>query len=310
MLHLDDATILDLLDLSSVTARVADAYAAWGRGRAATTQRVRAATDDGMASAMAAVVPPFKGGKIYATRDGRFTFVIVLFDLTGRFLCTLDGDAITRFRTPATCALAVRCLAAPDVQVAAVVGAGRQAWQHLAMLRAELPLLAEVRVHARRSDAAELLVKHAVDQGIPAVVAPSAAGAVDGAEVVVTVTSASDPLFPAEVVGDRTLLCAVGSTKYDRSEIDPEVVGRCVAVVADDLSGSRHECGDLIRAEAAGRFSWDRAVELHALVAGTVAVPRAGAGPVLFETQGAALQDVAAAGLAWQRYQPPTTREL
>ncbi len=32
-----------------------------------------------------------------------------------------------------------------------------------------------------------------------------------------------------------------------------------------------------------------------------VEVPRAGSAPVLFETQGVALQDVAAAGLAWER---------
>lgn len=304
MPHLDDATIRELLDLPSVTAAVGDAFAAWGRGAAATTQRVRAAAGLGMASAMAAVVPPFSGGKVYATRDGRFTFVIVLFDLEGRFLCTLDGDAVTRLRTPATSALAIRHLAAPDVRVAAVVGAGRQSWPHVEMLRAELPALAELRVAARRPDAAELLVKRAAGEGIPAVVARSAPAAVDGAEVVVTVTSATEPLFPGAAVGDRTLICAVGATKYDRCEIGPDVVERCVAVVADDVTGSRVECGDLLRAEAAGRFSWDRAVELHAVVAGRTTVPRAGDGPVLFESQGVALQDVATAGLAWQRYEP------
>jgi ornithine cyclodeaminase/alanine dehydrogenase-like protein (mu-crystallin family) len=309
MLHLDDATILDLLDLRSVTACVADAYAAWGHGHAATTQRLRAAAGDGMASAMAAVVPPYSGGKVYATRDGRFTFVMVLFDLDGRFLCTLDGDAVTRLRTPATSALALRHLAVPGAHVAALVGGGRQAWQHLLMLRHELPLLTELRVYARRPDAAELLVKHAIDQGIPAVTSPSAAAAVDGAEVVVTVTSATDPLFPADVVGDRTLLCAVGATKAGRCEIGPDVVARCVTVVADDVAGSRVECGDLLRAEAAGQFSWGRAVELHAVVSGSASVPRAGDGPVLFESQGVALQDVAAAGLAWQRFEPSTTRE-
>ena len=36
-----------------------------------------------MASAMAAVVPPYSGGKVYATRQGVFTFVIVLFDARG-----------------------------------------------------------------------------------------------------------------------------------------------------------------------------------------------------------------------------------
>lgn len=303
MHHLDDATVLDLLDMPSVTERVAEAFAAWGRGTASTTQRVRATAGGGMASAMAAVVPPFSGGKIYATRHGRFTFVNVLFDECGRLLCTLDGTGLTRLRTPAACALAIRHLASPGARTAAVIGAGLHTWHHLEMLWAELPQLGELRIHARRPDAAGALVARAVARGIPACLATRAGDAVDGAHVVITVTTSREPLFPAGVVADRALICAVGATKADRCEIAPEVVERCVAVVADDVVGSRTECGDLIRAEAAGRFAWDGAIELHALAAGTATAPRAGdGGPVLFETQGVAVQDVAAAGLAWERY--------
>ena len=303
MLHLDDDTISGLLDLESVTQVVGDAFAAWGRGEADTTQRVRSSAVGGMASAMAAVVPPFSGGKVYATRNGVFTFVNVLFDLEGTFLCTLDGDALTRFRTPAACALAVRALAAPDCRTAALVGAGRQGWYHLEMLAAELPGLTEVRIDDLRPEAAEAMVRRAREAGIPAVLAAGPAHAVDGADVVVTVTQSTAPLFAADVVGDRTLICAVGATKYDRCEIGADVIERCAAVVCDDVVGSRVECGDLIQAARAGRFDWGRAVELHAVCAGRTAVPRAGGGPVLFETQGVALQDVAAAGLAWQRHQ-------
>lgn len=306
MTHIDDATVLRLLDLPSVTTRLDEAYAAWARARAATTQRVRAMSSEGMASAMAAVVPPYSGGKVYATVDGRFTFVLVLFDLGGDVLATLDGDAVTRLRTPATSALAIRHLAVPDAAVATVIGGGRQAWGHVEMLRDELPGLRELRLHARRSDVVRDLAARATAEEVPVVVAPTAAEAVDGADVVVTVTSAREPLFPATALSDRALVCAVGATKYDRQEIGADVVERCVAVVADDLTGSKVECGDLLAAAAAGRFDWDTAVELYAVVAGDVVVPRAGTGPapgpVLFESQGVALQDIAAAGLAWERH--------
>ena len=109
-------------------------------GEAATTQRVRAEAGGEMASAMAAVVPPYSGGKVYATHHGVFTFVNVLFDVEGRLLCTLDGDELTRLRTPAACALAVRAWPLPAAAIAALVGAGRQGWSHLAMLAAELPV--------------------------------------------------------------------------------------------------------------------------------------------------------------------------
>lgn len=302
MLHLDDATIAGLLDLDSVTRVVGDAFAAWGRGEADTTQRVRSSAGGGMASAMAAVVPPFSGGKVYATKNGVFTFVNVLFDLDGTFLCTLDGDALTRFRTPAACALAVRALAAPASRTAALVGAGRQGWYHLEMLAAELPELTEVRINDLRPEAAAAMVERARAAGIPATAAATPAEAVDGVDVIVTVTQSTAPLFPAAALSDRALICAVGATKYDRCELGPDVVERCAAVVCDDVTGSRVECGDLIQAATAGRFDWARAVELHAVCAGRTPVARAGAGPVLFETQGVALQDVAAAGLAWQRH--------
>jgi ornithine cyclodeaminase/alanine dehydrogenase-like protein (mu-crystallin family) len=302
MLHLDDDAVANLLDPTSVTEAVADAFTAWGRGEAATTQRVRAAAAGLMSSAMAAAVPPFSGGKLYATTNGVFTFVIVLFDAEGRFVCTLDGDVITRLRTPAASALAIRALAAPNSTTAALVGSGRQAWSHLQMLAGELPGLERVAVAARRASAADELVARAQAAGIPAVRVDDPATAVAGADVVVTVTASTEPLFGAGDIGDRTLLCAVGATKYDRRELDSATVAKCAAVVCDDVAGSRTECGDLIAAVTEGRFSWERAVELHDVLAGNVAVPRAGAAPVLFETQGVALQDVAVAALAYQRY--------
>ena len=301
-LHLDDATIASLLDAVSVTDAVADAFGAWGRGEAATTQRVRSSASGLNASAMAAVVPPYSGGKLYATTNGVFTFVNVLFDDQGHVLCTLDGDVLTRLRTPAASALAIRHVAVGDARTAAIIGSGRQAWPHLAMLAAELPALERVAVWARRPAAVAELVSRAIERGIPAVAARHAAEAVDGADVVVTVTASTQPVVPCEAVTDRTLLCAVGATKYDRRELDAATVGRCAAVVCDDAVGSRVECGDLIGAVADGSFDWADAIELRDVVAGNVMVPRAGDAPVLFETQGVALQDVAVAALAYRRH--------
>ena len=226
MLHLHDDDITALLDLASVTEVVGAAFAAWGRGDAATTQRVRSAAGGGMASAMAAVVPPYSGGKVYATKNGVFTFVNVLFDLDGRLLCTLDGDALTRYRTPAACAVAIRALAAPRSTTAALIGAGRQGWYHLEMLAAELPELTDVAINDLRPEAAEAMAERARAAGIPARVAVTPGEAVRGADVIVTVTQSTEPLFTVADVSDRALICAVGATKYDRCEIGADVVAR------------------------------------------------------------------------------------
>lgn len=302
LLHIDDATVAGLLDHGSVTDALGAAFAAWGDRRAATTQRMRAAAGDQMASAMAAVVPPYSGGKVYATRHGAFTFAIVLFDAAGRLLCTLDGDTITRLRTPAASALAIRALAVPGATTAALIGTGRQAWTHIEMVSREVAGLTELSVAGRRQQAVAALVARARDAGIPAIAAASIDAAVEGADVVVTVTASEQPLFAADVVGDRTLLCAVGATKRNRRELGADVVARCAAVVCDDVAGSKVECGDLIDAASRGGFDWAHAVELSDLLAGAVSVDRAGDAPVLFETQGVALQDIAVAALAYERF--------
>jgi ornithine cyclodeaminase len=310
VLHLDDRTVSALVDPDAADHAVAEAFAAWGRGEASTTQRVRASVPSGgMASAMAAVLPPYCGGKLYATAQGRFTFLNVLFGVDGTLLATLDGDAVTGLRTAAASALAIRHLAAAGATDAALIGTGHQGWPHLEMLRRVLPGLREIRVWGRTLAAADALAQRASDPD-RIVIATDACAAVDGADVVVTVTSSTTPLFPAGAVADRALICAVGATKADRAELEPDLVARCAAVVCDDVTGSRVECGDLIRAAAAGRFDWDEAIELKDVAAGTRAVPRDGAAPVLFETQGVALQDVALCALAYQRFTTTDTQEV
>jgi hypothetical protein len=118
----------------------------------------------------------------------------------------------------------------------------------------------------------------------PTVAALVDAGAADAAMAV---------RLAADVASDE--LVAIGTD-------DPALVARCATVVCDDVAGSRVECGDLIRAEAVGCFDWARAVELHDVAAGSAIAARPGDAPVLFETQGVAIQDVAACAVAFERY--------
>ena len=86
---------------------------------------------------------------------------------------------------------------------------------------ARFPDSSELRICGRHATKAEELARRAHDAG-PTVTAHSdPVAAVAGAHVVVTVTSASEPLFPATAIADDTLICAVGATKYDRTEIAP-----------------------------------------------------------------------------------------
>lgn len=304
-MHFDAARVSSLIDdrfHRSLVEATAQAFAELGSGQAATTVRVRARTPEAMASAMAAAVPSMgvSGGKVYATVDGRFTFHVVLFDLDGSLLCTMDGGPLTEARTPALSRVVIERLAPAGASVAAVLGTGREAMPHLVMLARALEL-DQVRVWGRRRDAAFKLSSAARSQGIPAVDVGSAEEAVAGADVVVTVTSANQPIVAADAVADHALVCAVGATKPERCELDPALFGRASAVITDSKQGAPSECGDLIHAVAAGTASWDHVLDLADVLAGTATVIRSdGRGPIIFETQGVAVQDVVAAALIHQ----------
>jgi ornithine cyclodeaminase/alanine dehydrogenase-like protein (mu-crystallin family) len=302
VIHLEDATVAELLDLPSVTDAVQAALLDLAAGQAATTLRVRAAAGGAMASAMAAVLPAagVSGGKLYGTYAGGFSFVVGLFATDGGVLCTLDGDVLTRIRTAAATAVAVRHLAPSHATVAALFGTGTQSrWQAQA-LDQELEL-AELRVCGRSPGRADELAAWAKEAGLPAQAVDDPGEAIDGAGVVVTVTSSYEPVFPGERLAGNALVCGIGSTKPDRRELDGSAVGRARLVVTDSRGGATVECGDLIQAAAEGLIDLQELVELADVVAGTVARPPTGI--TLFESQGLALEDVAAAALAYRRWQ-------
>jgi ornithine cyclodeaminase len=302
--HLDEATVAARLDPVGMVDLLEGVLTDMGRGEAASTLRVRASAGGAMASAMAAVIPAMgvSGGKVYSTVPGRFTFHVVLFDLDGDLLCTLDGAALTEVRTPALSAVAIRRLGPHRATRVALLGTGREALPHLEMLQREVEPT-ELRVWGRAPDKAEVLVARGRDRGAPAVTVVDADEAVAGVDIVVTVTSSDDPLFEADSISDGTLVCAVGATKAQRCELPPELFTRTTGVVADSAEGSLTECGDLIRAADAGTFDWADLVDLTDLLAGRATVPRAGEpGPVVFESQGLAILDVVAAAQVWARH--------
>ena len=301
MIHLDDATVAEVLDLPGTTDALESALRDLAAGDAATTLRVRAAVGDRMASAMAAVIPAagVSGGKMYATYPGGFSFVVALFATDGGVLCTFDGDMLTRIRTAAATAVALRHLARPATRVATLLGTGHQSQWQVRALCQELDLV-DLRIWGRSAERAEELAAWARTQGIPARALDDSGAAVAGAGAVVAVTSAYTPIFSGERLAEDVLVCGVGSTKADRRELDGRTVERAAMIVTDSCAGAVTECGDLTQAAAEGLVDLDSLVELADVVAGAVDVPHSGV--VLFESQGIALEDVAAAGLAYQRW--------
>ncbi|WP_336000475.1 ornithine cyclodeaminase family protein [Halorientalis halophila] len=206
---------------------------------------------------------------------------------TGVPLSFMDGTRITNARTGCIGALAVREFASEPVRLG-VIGAGAQArWQTRAI--AAVSEVEDVRIYSpsdSRFDCADELEA----EGLPASAVDSAAEAVAGASVVVTATTSTDPVFPADALDPGTLVVAVGAYNEAMQELEPGVFDRAAAVFAD-VPEEVATIGDL----AATSLQESDLVPLAAAFDGTAGRERDD-DIVVVESVGSAVLDVVTAG--------------
>jgi thiomorpholine-carboxylate dehydrogenase len=204
---------------------------------------------------------------------------------TGEPLAVMDGRLITEMRTAATSAIAVDLLAAPQAKVLAILGSGVQARSHLRALNGVRDF-SEVRVWSRTAENAR---KFSAETG--ALQAGAVEEAVNGADIVLTLTSSVEPVLCGRWLKREALVCAVGAVTPDRRELDDEAMRGCVVV--ESREAGEKEPGDILHSGA------KIAAELGELLNG--ATFDRGDLPVVFKSVGIAIEDIAAAKLVYER---------
>ena len=169
----------------------------------------------------------------------------------------LDAEALTVARTAAVSALATDRLARRDASVLAIYGTGALARPHVEAI-GEVRPLEEVRVVGRTAKSAERLAAELRDARIPARAA-AAAEALDGADIVTTVTTSRTPVFADEHVPDGVHVNAMGAFLPTTREIPGATIGRATVVV-DSHAAARS--GDIRLALAEGHLTDRPFVEL------------------------------------------------
>jgi ornithine cyclodeaminase/alanine dehydrogenase-like protein (mu-crystallin family) len=226
--------------------------------------------------------------------------LVTLFDgETGMPTAILDASAVTAVRTAAVTAVATGALARPDAATLAVLGAGTQGRAHLRAL-AGVRAFERVRVYAPTSAHAEEAADAATAAGLAGVtVAASAQEALRDADVVVTVTSAREPVLRREWLKPGAHLNAVGASSPQNREIDTATVAAS-ALFCDSRESLRNEAGEFRLAVAEGLITGDGHVraELGEVLAGTAAGRRDAGELTMFRSLGLAVEDLAAAQCA------------
>ncbi len=220
---------------------------------------------------------------------------------TGAPLALMEGGFLTGIRTGATSALAARFLARRDSRCVACFGAGVQAAFQLRCLAAILHLervLVVGRTPERARDFADAMTKKI---GVPVELAASAREAVDQADLVTCATASSTPVFDGKDLRPGTHVDAVGAFRPETREVDAETVKRA-RVVVDSYVGALAEAGDLLIPIREGAITRDHvAAELAELVTGVKPGRTDHNEITLFKSVGFALEDAAAARLAYDR---------
>lgn len=300
MRHITDAQIDALIQPADAQQILAEAFRSFGQGHAAMQERIRTEAGGTKLSTLGAVIADqgVAGAKVYTTINGQFNFVILLFSaVDGRPLASFDAQAITRLRTAACSVIASRYLARPEARRLALFGAGTQGRAH-ALQMAAAYALEEIRVsdpYAPPGLAREL----SAACGVPVrLCAPAAA--VDGADIVVTASRATTPLFGGEQLSPGTFVAAIGSSLPHTRELDDRALARASLVAVDWRPQTLREAGDLALADPAA-LPPHKVVDLAELVTGRVPGRRHASEITLYKSVGVGLQDVALAGLAWRR---------
>lgn len=227
--------------------------------------------------------------------------VLVLVDAgDGRPLALMDSGALTAIRTAAASALAAAHLARADATVAAIVGCGLQGSAHADALLALRPFR-EMRLFDTDPARAERLASRLA--GIPKLavrVVEAVPAATLGAGVVVTCTTGGGFVLGMDDVAPGSFIAAVGADNPFKREIHPSLMAAS-RVVADDLAACAAG-GDLHHAIAAGVMGpEDVHAELSAVIAGARPGRERPDDNFVFDSTGTALEDAAAADLAFER---------
>ncbi|MBI4637152.1 MAG: ornithine cyclodeaminase family protein [Candidatus Rokubacteria bacterium] len=248
----------------------------------------------------AKVVTYFAGNRARGQPTIHATYLL-MDGTTGQPLALLEGTFLTALRTGAASALAARHLARPDAGRIVCFGAGVQAGFQLRCLAAVVPLAGVAVVGRDPLRARQFAEAMGRELDVPVEVARDARAAVREADIVVCATTSSTPVLFGADLKPGAHVDAVGAFRPDAREVDTEVVRRA-RVVVDTYEGALGEAGDILIPLREGAVSREHiAAELAELVAGSRRGRGDAAEVTLFKSVGWALEDLAAARLAYGR---------
>jgi ornithine cyclodeaminase len=316
ILVLTHAEVEQLLPFDECIPVMAEAMAALARGDA--HQPLRMVVRPPGAAGLMGLMPAYMAGERAAYglkavcifpgnaargKDAHQGGVLLFSAETGELLALMNASAITSIRTAAVSGVATRLLARADAGDLAIVGAGVQARSHLAAMACVRPIR-RARVASRSPERAQAFAAELAPRySFPIQAVETVEAAVRGADLIVTATTAAEPIVRREWIAAGAHLNVVGSSVPTTREVDTATMADA-ALFVDRRESTLNEAGDYLFAMRDGAIGPEHIrAELGELLVGGVPVRTARDQITLFKSLGLAVEDLAAADYVYRRAQ-------
>ncbi|MGC9543021.1 ornithine cyclodeaminase family protein [Streptomyces sp. UG1] len=202
----------------------------------------------------------------------RHNSLVLLFDQEhGRIGAVVEAGVVNAYRTAAADAVAASVLARTDATTLTIFGTGHQALYECAAVARVSPI-STIHVVARTPERGEHFLAQLAERGLAGRLTP-AEQACRAADIIVTATTATAPLFDGAWVRPGTHIASMGSDAHGKQELPPQLLNEArlfcdlpsqavrigelqhVADLIDDGTLAVTAVGDVLTGQAKGRHS-------------------------------------------------------
>ena len=302
-LRLTENHVTELLDMDTTISAVEEVLRDQAEGQATNRPRFRVAMPASQLHVMAAGDNRLgvTGLKAYTASRKGARFLVLLYDAaSGDMLAMIEADRLGQMRTGAASGVATKYMARADADTVGIYGTGWQAESQL-MAVCAVRKIKSITAYGRNAERREAFARRMTSVlGVEVSAADSPEEAARGQSIVITATSAREPVLKGEWIDPGTHLNVVGSNFLSKAEVDVETIRRASIIVVDSIEQSRIEAGDLMPAIERGVINWESVTELGRVVAGLDRGRTSDLDITLFKSNGIALEDISTALRVYQ----------
>ncbi|MFY9609519.1 MAG: ornithine cyclodeaminase family protein [Blastocatellia bacterium] len=297
-LLLREQHVTELLDMKTAIEAVEEVLRDQAEGLATNRPRHRVAMPASQLHVLAAGDKRLgvTGLKVYTGSRKGARFLVLLYDAeSGDMLAMIEADRLGQMRTGAASGVATKYMSRESADTLGVYGTGWQAESQM-MAVCAVRQIKSAKVYGRNGERREVFARRMTALLRTEV---TAAGRPEetarDCSIIVTATSAREPVLKGEWIEPGAHLNVVGSNFLSKAEIDVLAVRRASVIAVDSIEQSKIEAGDLMPAIERGVITWESVTELGRIVAGRDRGRASEDDITLFKSNGIALEDISTA---------------